>query len=236
MTTTGSSSSAASAGVGTESGPALAAQGTSGKAVRSKPAKAPRSLRYRLTEWALIVALAVGVALAVRAYVVQSYYIPSGSMEPTLLINNRILVNRLAYDLGSVHTGDIVVFATPPDDKADPGVKDLVKRVVGLPGQVISSEPDGRVLINGKPLAESYLLAGHRAGPGAGPGVCAIASKPFTCSAGGGFRIPKGEYFVMGDNRNDSYDSRYFGPISGSLIVGKVVMKVWPLNQITIYR
>lgn len=195
--------------------------------------KPPRTLRAKVSEWVVIVAVAVAVALLVRAYVVQVYYIPSASMEPTLLINNRILVDRLSFDFGPVRAGDIVVFATPPADKSDPKVKDLVKRVVGLPGQTISSAHDGQVLINGKPLPESYLPAKYRTGPKTGPGIC--TTKLIACSANGTFHIPAGEYFVMGDHRDDSYDSRYFGPISGSLIVGKVVMKVWPPGQITFY-
>jgi signal peptidase I len=194
--------------------------------------KRPRTLQAKVIEWVVIVAIAVAVALLVRAFVVQVYYIPSGSMEPTLGIHNRILVDRLSFDFGPVKAGDIVVFATPPADKSDPNVKDLVKRVVGLPGQTISSAPDGQVLIDGTALPESYLPAKYRTGPGAGPGVC---TKGLPCSASGTYRIPAGEYFVMGDHRDDSFDSRYFGPISGSLIVGKVVMKVWPLGQITFY-
>ncbi|MGH9071194.1 MAG: signal peptidase I [Acidimicrobiales bacterium] len=199
----------------------------------------PKSRRTRIIEWASIVVIAVVVALLVRAFLLQAFYIPSGSMEPTLGINNRVVVFKLAYDFGSVQPGDIVVFRTPPADREDPGIKDLVKRVVGLPGQTISSAPDGHVLINGKPLDESYLPAKLRTGrasgnlAGAGPGICAAGG--ITCTASGTYTIPKGQVFVMGDNRGDSYDSRFFGTISTSLIVGQVVMKVWPLNQITFY-
>lgn len=173
-------------------------------------------------EWSAIVVIAVVVALLVRAFVVQAFYIPSGSMEPTLGINNRVLVNRLAYDFHAVHRGDIVVFRTPPKDHSDPGVKDLVKRVVGLPGETVSSAPDGQVLIDGKAINESYIAPKFRTGPGAGP--------PITKQV-----IPAGEYFMMGDNRDDSYDSRFFGPISSSLVVGRVVLKVWPPDEITLY-
>lgn len=183
----------------------------------------------------VIVAIAVLVALGIRTFVVQAFYIPSGSMEPTLGIGNRILVDKLSYDFGKVRAGNIVVFRTPPTDTADPNIKDLVKRVVGLPGQTVSSAPDGQVLIDGRPLPEAYLAPSYRTGPGAGPGICAIHSQNLPCSPAGTYLVPPGHYFVMGDNRNDSYDSRYFGPISSSLIVGKVVMKIWPLGQITIY-
>lgn len=182
----------------------------------------PKTLGGKVLEWVTVIAIAVIVALLVRAFVVQAYYIPSGSMEPTLMINNRVLVNRLAYDFHAVHRGDIVVFRTPPADHQTPKVNDLVKRVVGLPGETISSEPDGQVLINGKPIAETYLKPFYRTGVGAGPQIAKQV-------------IPPGHYFVMGDNRDDSYDSRYFGTISSSLLVGRVVMKVWPPGQITFY-
>jgi signal peptidase I len=111
-----------------------------------------------------------------------------------------------------VGRGDIVVFATPPQ-LHDPSVKDLVKRVIGLPGDVISSS-GGRVLINGRPLAEPWLA----------PGVVTTGIRTQT--------VPAGEYFVMGDNRSDSEDSRVFGPISRSSIVGRVVLRIWPLSRV----
>jgi signal peptidase I len=159
-----------------------------------------------------VLLVALGVAVAVRTYVVQSFYIPSASMEPTLMIGDRILVNKLSYHLHSVHRGDIVVFRKPPDE-IDPGVKDLVKRVIGLPGERISSS-GGRVYINGKPLSEPYLP----------PGTVTTGIRTQV--------VPKGYYFVMGDNRSDSEDSRSFGPIPGSLIVGHVIMRIWPITHI----
>lgn len=179
-------------------------------------------LSRRLLEWVVIIAIAVGCAFGIKAYLIQAFFIPSGSMIPTLKIGNRILVDKLSYDLHSIHRGDIVVFRKPPTDTGDPQVQDLVKRVVGLPGDRISSAPDGHVLINGKPLPEPYLQPYHRAGPGAG-----IPIRPQV--------VPPGHYFVMGDNRNDSKDSRYFGPISGSLVVGRVVLRIWPVTAIHVF-
>jgi len=164
------------------------------------------------------------VAVCVRAFVVQTFYIPSASMEPTLMIGDRILVDKLSYHLHGVGRGDIVVFATPPREPATPGVKDLVKRVIGLPGDTISS-PDGRVWIDGKPLAETWLPKGTVTTGITGqiPGCIPVA---------GGCKIPAKYYFVMGDNRGDSQDSRFFGPIPRSLIVGHVVFRIWPLSRI----
>jgi signal peptidase I len=170
--------------------------------------------RRALVEWAVIILVAVAAALLIKTFVLESYYIPSASMVPTLKVGNRILVDKLSYDLHAVHRGDIVVFARPPRDVAEPGVNDLVKRVIGLPGERISSRGN-QVLINGRVLAEPWLSKNEPLGRAIAPQV-----------------IPKGDYFVMGDNRPDSYDSRYFGPIPGRLIVGRVIAKVWPLSAL----
>ncbi len=203
---------------------------------RSGAHKRPKSFWGKVAEWVVIIAIAVVVALLVRAFIVQAYYIPSGSMEPTLGIGNRILVDRLSYDFGSIHRGDIVVFATPANDHGDPNIKDLVKRVVGLPGDTISSAPNGQVLINGKPIAERYLKPIYRTDQ---PVATVLANGKLSCAGPGPAiatqLIPPGHYFVMGDNRCDSSDSRVFGSIPSSLVVGRVVMKVWPLNDITVY-
>jgi signal peptidase I len=184
-----------------------------------------RSRRKRwLVEWIVVLVFALVVALVVRAYVVQTFFIPSGSMEPTLQIGDRILVDKLSYHLHAVHRGDIVVFRRPPGVMLPSDINDLVKRVIGLPGDVISSS-DGHVVIDGKVLKEPWLPAGvvtqniHGGIPGCLPA-------PDAC------KVPPGDYFVMGDNRTDSDDSRMFGPISRSLIVGRVVMRVWPLSRI----
>jgi signal peptidase I len=169
-----------------------------------------------LIEWAVVLIVAVLVAVGIRTFVVQTFFIPSASMEPTLMVGDRILVDKLSYHLHAVHRGDIVVFATPPGEDAGPNVKDLVKRVIGLPGETISSA-GGQVVINGKPLPEPWLA----------PGVVTTGINTQ--------KIPAGEYFVMGDNRSDSQDSRFFGPIKGSLIVGRVVVKIWPLTSFHIY-
>jgi signal peptidase I len=145
--------------------------------------------------------------------VVQTYYIPSASMEPTLLIGDRILVDKLSYHLHDVGRFDIVVFATPPKEDSDPSITDLVKRVIGLPGDVISSR-GGQVYINGRLLPEPFLPPGT------------VTTDIVTQ------KVPPNEYFVMGDNRSDSQDSRYFGPISRSLLVGRVVLRIWPLSRI----
>jgi signal peptidase I len=163
-------------------------------------------------EWFVVLLVAVAVAFVVRAYVAQTFFIPSASMEPTLMIGDRILVDKLSYHLHGVGRFDIVVFAKPPKEVDAPGITDLVKRVIGLPGETIWSR-NGEVYINGKPLAEPFLPPGT---------VTTNIPKQ---------KIPPHEYFVMGDNRSDSQDSRFFGPIPGSLIVGHVVLRLWPLSR-----
>ena len=175
-----------------------------------------------------MVVVAVLVAVLLRTFVVQTFFIPSGSMEPTLQIGDRILVNKLSYHLHGVDRGDIVVFSRPPAENCGgPEVNDLVKRVIGLPGDVISLS-SGYVYIDGKRLNESWLPATEQGITSAGPtGNSSNLAHPY--------RIPANTYFVMGDNRNDSCDSRYWGPIQKSLIVGKVDVRVWPISSLRIF-
>jgi len=191
------------------------------------PPPRPSSTRW-IREGIIVVVVAVLVAVLLRTFVVQTFFIPSGSMEPTLQIGDRILVNKLSYHLHGVNRGDIVVFSRPPAENCGgPEVNDLVKRVVGLPGDVISLSR-GYVYIDGKRLNESWLPATEQGITSAGPeGNAANLAHPY--------HIPANQYFVMGDNRNDSCDSRYWGPIKRSLIVGKVEVRVWPISSLRIF-
>ncbi|NNN18800.1 MAG: signal peptidase I [Acidimicrobiaceae bacterium] len=164
----------------------------------------------------MILVIAVVFGILVRTFVFQSFYIPSGSMIPTLKVGNRVLVNELSYDFHPIHRGDIIVFRTPPKDRGNPVIKDLVKRVVGLPGDTVSSA-NGKLEINGKPLSEPYLPPGT------------VTSGVPTQ------KIPPGELWVMGDNRQNSEDSRFFGPISEKLIVGRVTLIYWPLGSFKLF-
>jgi signal peptidase I len=192
----------------------------------ASPAK-PRPTRW-ITEAVIVIVVAVLVAVLLRAFVVQTFFIPSGSMEPTLQIGDRILVNKLSYHLHGVERGDIVVFSRPPTENCGgPEVNDLVKRVIGLPGDVISAS-GGYVYIDGKRLDESWLPASEQGITVAGPaGNASNLAHPY--------RVPADNYFVMGDNRADSCDSRYWGPIAKSLIVGKVEVRVWPISSLHIF-
>ena len=178
-----------------------------------------------LVELIGVVVVAILVAFLLRTFVVATYSIPSGSMEPTLKVGDRIVVNKLSYHLHGVDHGNIVVFSTPPnEDCAGPPVSDLVKRVIALPGEVISLN-DGHVLINGRIVPEPYLPPDVRNDTYPGPG-----GAPYSLHHA--FRVPAGDVFVMGDNRPRSCDSRFWGPIAESTIVGKVDVRIWPLSRI----
>jgi signal peptidase I len=176
-----------------------------------KKSKKKKSFKRSLVEWFVVIIIAFVGALLIRTFVFQTYYIPSSSMEPTLDVGDRILVDKLAFDLGSIQRGDIVVFYKPPSVKQFPNGTVFVKRVIGLPGETIYSNKYGTIFINGKPIADPWLKDSP-----SGPGIQIRYQK-----------IPKGYYFVMGDNRGDSEDSRYFGPIARSSIIGKVDMVFW---------
>jgi signal peptidase I len=185
----------------------------------STPAARPRpSAKRRAIEWLVIVAVALVVAAVMRLFVVQSFSIPSVSMTPTLQKGDRILVNKLAYRLHGVGRGDIIVFRAPPKvaSTCDTTDQDLVKRVIGLPGETISDR-DGLVYINNKVLPEPWL-------PKNDPSTFTGTFAPV--------HIGANSYFVMGDNRVDSCDSRYWGTVNRSMIIGKVEVRIWPLSRI----
>lgn len=174
-------------------------------------------------EWVAVIVGALVVALVVKTFLVQAFYIPSGSMEPTLKEGDRVLVNKISYDLHDVHRGDVVVFKLAPEDVGPDGIEDLIKRVIALPGDVIETR-QGVVYINDRRLDEPYLAEGMLTGdPSAGN------NPPIPRQT-----IPEGKVFVMGDNRANSHDSRFQdrGPIPIDSIVGRAFLQVWPLGDI----
>lgn len=188
-----------------------------------------------------IIAAALVLALAVQAFLVKPYRIPSGSMLPTVRVNQRVLVNRLALDFSSPHVGDIIVFHPPKnygDGCADPGEGEnqagqdapaacqvpwkqpssqtFIKRVVGLPGDRISIQ-NGHVIRNGKREADSYIVN---------------CDGGEACNFPQSITVPRGDYYMMGDNRPDSEDSRFWGPVPRSWIIGKAFLTYWPPDRI----
>ncbi len=166
-----------------------------------------------LVEWVVVVGGALVIALVIKTFLLQAFYIPSSSMVSTLNVGDRVLVNKLSYKVHDVHRGDIIVFERP-EGEADSQITDLIKRVIGLPGDTVEGQ-NGRVVINGEPLDEPYLDEGVTTG-----------DFPPT-------DVPEGHLFMMGDNRGDSRDSRYFGTIDEDTIVGRAFFRVWPLGDIS---
>jgi signal peptidase I len=220
--------------------------GSVGANPAAEPAEqsAPRTLRERFRAWRFApvveilatVALALALAESVQAAVVKPFVIPSQSMEPTLLPGQRVLVNRLAYDFGlTPHRGDIVVFHPPsslacqvnvplsepcPRSASTHAGDYFVKRVIGLPGDRLWIE-GGHPVINGKELKhEPYITP------------CANST---SCNMTHAITIPRGEYYVLGDNRGDSDDSRYWGPVPISWIIGEVFATYWPIDRIGVF-
>ncbi len=171
-----------------------------------------RRTRRLVIEWTVIVILAVVVSFVMRTYVVQTFFIPSASMEPTLQVGDRILVSKLSIDFGTVHVGDIVVFKAPPAENCGDSVSDLVKRVIGVPGDHLSSKGN-TIYINGKALDETWTHVEPLGTP--------IRS----------VTVPPNSYFVMGDNHPNSCDSRYWGFVPRKDLIGKVFFRIWPLSR-----
>lgn len=173
--------------------------------------KKPR--RRALIEWSAIVVIAVLVSFLLRTYAFQTFYIPSGSMEPTLLVGDRIIVDKLAVSWGTINIGDVVVFKAPPAENCGEPVTDLVKRVIGIPGDTLTSKGN-TIYVNGKALDEKW--------PHNEPLGQAI----------GDVHLKANQYFMMGDNHSDSCDSRMWGPVPRSDIIGKAFVRIWPLSRI----
>ena len=176
-----------------------------------------------LLEWVTVAVGALAVALLIKAFLLQAFYIPSGSMEPTLRVDDRVLVNKLSYRLGDIHRGDVIVFARPQN--APGTIDDFIKRVIGLPGETISFS-DGSVFIDGLALEESYVQGAPSTTRSPIRGCANETPVADMCT------VPEGMFFVMGDNRTGSQDSRIFGPIDDDSIVGRAFIKVWPLGEI----
>ncbi|MFG1913629.1 signal peptidase I [Micromonospora sp. NPDC048898] len=189
----------------------------------------PRSSFWK--ELPILLGVAILVAVLVRAFVLQTFFIPSPSMENTLKIDDRVLVNKLVYDFRSPHRGEVIVFKAPIEWSGNPDGEDFIKRVIGIPGDhVVCCDPQERLMINGKSLDEPYIFSmdGVRDKP---------ADQEFDIT------VPKGRLWVMGDHRSASGDSLEHWQQSGQNIteatipeddvVGRAFTVFWPVNRAT---
>ena len=199
---------------------------------RKDPKQDRGSALVFVRELAILVITALVLAIGVKTFVAQAFYIPSGSMLPQLQVDDRIVVSKLAYRLHDPRRGDIVVFDSPtPQPEVErslpekvlrglgqaigvtpPSTNEFVKRVIGLPGETVEAR-GGKVFVNGQEVVEPYLPAGT------------------TTSDFSPVVVPEKSVWVLGDNRTNSADSRVFGAIRDSTIVGRVVLRVWPFPE-----
>ncbi len=172
-------------------------------------------------EWVVVIVGAVAIALIVKAFVAQAFWIPSGSMLPTLEINDRVLVDKVGYHFHGPNRGDIVVFEHADSQLAES--KDLIKRVIGIPGDSLYiDDAASKVVVNGQALVEPYVKTGS---------VTINNGSALRCTQAKPCVVPANSYFVMGDNRDNSRDSRFIGYITGDEIVGRAFVRVWPFGR-----
>lgn len=232
-------------------------------------AKKPGSF---LRELPILLVIAVVLALLIKTFLVQAFFIPSGSMEQTLHVHDRVLVNKLSFHTGSPQRGEIVVFNTAGTPFADPnggeyvacptsnplvsgvravqrfigvgtcGEDDYIKRIIAVPGDTIRCcDAQNQVLLNGKPLREPYLYENRAQDPfcresekmseithNFDPSQCTATAQPIT--------VPAGKYWVMGDHRDDSEDSRFKGFVSRDKLVGRAFVRIYPVSRIGFLR
>lgn len=175
-----------------------------------------------IREWVVVVGVALGIALLVRGFLLQQFYISGPSMESTMFQDNRVLVNKLSYRLHDIGRGDVVVFDRITTDGEVIQHDDLIKRVIGLPGETIEIH-ECVVFINGKMLPEPYLNDYDIQQVNLEDRCRVPELEPI--------KVSEDHIFVMGDNRPQSFDSRMFGEIETELVVGRAFSLIWPLSN-----
>ncbi|WGV26573.1 signal peptidase I [Halotia branconii] len=162
----------------------------------------------------ILIAIALCLSLLIRTFIAEPRYIPSDSMLPTLHTGDRLVVEKVSYRFHPPIAGDIVVFQPSKELQSRGYPKDqaFIKRVIGVPGKILKVT-QGKVYLNGQPLVEDYIAE--------------PSNQPFPP-----VQVPEDQFFVMGDNRNDSNDSRYWGFLPRKNIIGRAVFRFWPLDRI----
>ena len=179
-------------------------------------------------EWGAVILGALLVAFLIKTFLMQAYYIPSSSMTPTLQVGDRVLVNKLSYEVGDIGRGDLVVFNRPSNENT--GKTDLIKRVIALEGELIEIV-EGRIYITESQsssrqlLVEPYLATTTYTRGFENTDLCEKATEN-SCL------IPENHIFVLGDNRDGSRDSRFFGPIEKDTVVGRAFIRLWPISSL----
>ncbi len=194
--------------------------GQDADSIRPQGRVTPPSHTRTLAEYAVLAVVAIGVALLVQAFVVKPYRIPSESMQNTLLVGDRVLVDRISWRFSEPQRGDIVVFHPPMDGPV------LIKRIVGMPGDELSVT-DGVLSVNGDPQDEPFV---RQTESGPEPTEAFANGLPWGLEAP--YTVPAGSYFMMGDNRTNSGDSREFGPVARSQLVGQAFGRYWPVARV----
>jgi signal peptidase I len=190
---------------------------------QSQPQPQPQVKENPWVEIGKTLGLALALTLGIRTFVAEARYIPSGSMLPTLQINDRLIVDKVAYRFSNPQRGDIVVFDLTENLKKqlqrenDSEKTAFIKRVIGLPGDRVDVK-EGRVYVNGKVISENYL--------GEAPSY-EWSSTELTPDG----KVPPNQYLVLGDNRNNSFDSHYWGFVPKDKIVGRAIVRFWPIDR-----
>jgi signal peptidase I len=179
-----------------------------------KETSSQTNIRSSWQENLVLITIALCLALLIRTFIAEPRLIPSESMYPTLHTGDRLVIEKVSYRIHPPKTGDIVVFNSPPElqRRGYPQNQAFIKRVIGEPGAVISIA-QGKVYLNGKALPEDYIAE--------------PPNSPFP-----EIKVPEGAYFVMGDNRNDSNDSRYWGFVPSKNLIGRATFRFWPIDRI----
>ena len=181
-----------------------------------------KSVLKVLRDWVLVLVVALGVALGIRTFVLQQFYISGPSMETTLYQPNRVLVNKLSYTFGDIDRGDVVVFDRVTSNGTTVQHDDLIKRVIGLENEVVEIKKCV-VYIDGKALDEPYLPERDMSQDD----LVARCRQPEMAAT----TVPDGQIFVLGDNRPQSMDSRVFGPVDSHSVVGRAFVVIWPISR-----
>jgi signal peptidase I len=182
----------------------------------------------------VVLVLLVALPLIVRIFIAEPRFIPASSMEPTLLVDDRLIIDKLSFRWRKPERGEIVVFNPPNVPVIPDATKVYIKRVIGLPGDRISIH-DGKVFINDAPLNEPYIAAPpNYTLPTQDDALCPSCFRPPNVQSGKGnpyFTVPSGNYWVMGDNRNNSLDSHAWGFMPEKNLVGRAMFRYWPFDS-----